>query len=165
MRLKKKKATYLMAKKEKLTEPKPIKVKKTTTAIKKTNGEVKKTTTAVKKKTKLDLLDAIIFGMQEKKAHNIVCLDMRSIKGSLADYFVICNGNSRTQTSAISKSIEEQVFKHTGEHGHVEGEQNAEWILLDYFDIIAHVFIEEKRDFYALEKLWGDAEIKKIANA
>lgn len=154
-----------MAKKEKLTEPKTLKVKKTAAATKKTTTAVKKTAPEVKKKIKFDLLDAIIFGMQEKKAHDIVCLDMRSIKGSLADYFVICHGNSRTQTSAIAKSIEEQVFKHLGEHAHVEGEQNAEWILLDYFDIIAHVFIEEKRDFYGLEKLWGDADIKKIANA
>jgi ribosome-associated protein len=105
----------------------------------------------------------IVEGMLEKKASDIVVLDMKDIKNSIADFFVICSGNSDTHIDAISDSIEEIVYKNTSQDPwHKEGTENKEWILLDYVDVVAHVFKKERREFYALEDLWGDASIKPI---
>ncbi len=83
----------------------------------------------------------------------------------MADYFIICQASNKIQVEAIVKHIEEKVEKKLKElPGHIEGKQNAEWILLDYFNVIVHVFLAEKRDFYALEKLWADANMEKIAS-
>ena len=112
-----------------------------------------------------ELKDQIISGMQEKKAKEIVSVDLRNIRNAVADFFVICHADSKTHVEAIADSIEEYVEKHSGEvPQHTEGEANAEWILLDYFNVIAHVFLHEKRDFFGIERLWADAEIKRIAN-
>lgn len=109
------------------------------------------------------LLNAIVEGMKEKKASQIAILDLRNIHSDIADYFVICHASSRTQVDAIAGSIEEEVFKKLKLWpSHSEGYDNAEWILLDYFDVVAHVFIEEKRDFYRIEKLWADANLKFV---
>lgn len=106
-----------------------------------------------------ELAHLIVDGMQEKKANEIVLMDLRKVKNAFADYFVVCSGNSDTQVDAISKSIEETVFKKSNEDPwHREGHQNREWILLDYVDVIAHVFTNEKRNFFDIESLWGDAE-------
>ncbi len=97
-------------------------------------------------------------GMQEKKALNIVILDLRSIKSTIADFFVLCTGNSDTHVDAISDSIEEMMFKRLKiDPWHVEGKKNKEWILLDYVDVVAHVFKKDSRKFYSIEQLWGDA--------
>jgi ribosome-associated protein len=97
-------------------------------------------------------------GMFEKKAENIRILDMRKVKGASADYFVISHASNDKQVEAIANSAEDEVKKLTGESPiSREGYENLEWILLDYFDVVAHVFQEEKRDFYGIEELWGDA--------
>ena len=118
------------------------------------------------KKKKVDsekLSEAIVKGMQEKKGFDIVVLDLRKVKNAVADFFVICSGNSDKQLDAISDSIDEYVFKKLKENPwHSEGKNNKEWMLLDYINVVAHVFKKEKRNFYALEKLWGDAEITEI---
>lgn len=109
------------------------------------------------------LCDAIVKGMLEKKAVNILVMDLRKVKNAVADFFVICSGGSDKQLDAIADSIDDEVFKAVKENPwHVEGKNNKEWMILDYFDVVAHVFRKDKRDFFALEKLWGDAEITEI---
>ena len=106
------------------------------------------------------LKSVIIEGMQEKKASNIVVLDLKKVKNAVADYFIICTGNSDTQLDAISDGVEESVYKKLKQNPwHKEGKQNKEWVLIDYVDVVAHVFKKDKRDFFALEELWGDAEL------
>src|SRR5437016_13853801 len=93
--------------------------------------------------------DNIILGMQEKKAQEIVCIDLRNIKNAVADFFVICHADSRTHVEAIADSVEDYVYKKTGEGPyHKEGKSNAEWILLDYVNVVAHIFQKEQRGFY-----------------
>ncbi len=101
--------------------------------------------------------------MQEKKAQDIVVLDLRRVRNAVADYFVICSGSSDKQLEAISDSIDEEVSRALRENPwHTEGKNNKEWMLLDYINVVAHVFRKDKRQFYALEQLWGDAEITEI---
>ncbi|MGZ3904974.1 MAG: ribosome silencing factor [Bacteroidia bacterium] len=110
-----------------------------------------------------ELLNAIIDGLEEKKAHNIVVLDLHKIKNRSFDYFVIADADSSTHVEAIASTVEEEVKKHTGERPyHTEGWQNAEWILLDYVNIVVHVFQKPVRDFYNIEDLWADAEMQRI---
>lgn len=127
----------------------------------KTNSKrPKKKTTA---KQTMDLLDAIVEGMKERKAKNITVLNLQGIENRVSDYFVICDADSNTHVNSISDSIEETVEKLNGEKAyHTEGQQNGEWILIDYINIVAHVFQREFRDHYNLEGLWGDAEITTI---
>lgn len=97
-------------------------------------------------------------GMFEKKAENIRILDMRNVRGASADFFVISHAESDKQVEAIANSAEEETIKIMGEKPwHREGFENLEWVLLDYIDVVAHVFQREKREFYAVEELWGDA--------
>ena len=104
-----------------------------------------------------------IKGAQEKKAHEIVLLDLRKLKGAFADMMVVCHGNSDRQVEAIADGVEEEIRMATGEKPlHREGGERAEWILLDYVNVVVHVFLEEKRRFYGIEDLWGDAELKKF---
>jgi ribosome-associated protein len=101
--------------------------------------------------------------MLEKKAIDIAVLDLREVKNAIADYFVICSGNSDTQVDAITDSIESEVKKESGQNAwHKEGVQNKEWILLDYLDVVCHVFRKDRRTFYDLEEFWGDAKIQHI---
>ncbi|MEO9485851.1 MAG: ribosome silencing factor [Ekhidna sp.] len=105
----------------------------------------------------------MVEGMLDKKAIDVVVMDLREVKHAIADYFVICSGNSDTQIDAISESVEEQIHKNSKQNPWKrEGRQNKEWILLDYVDVVAHVFNKEKRTFYGLEELWGDAKITRI---
>lgn len=109
------------------------------------------------------LSEAIVKGMQEKKALDIVVLDLNSVKNAVADFFVICSGSSDKQLSAIADSVDEIVFKTLKENPwHTEGKHNKEWLLIDYTTVVAHIFKRDKREFFALEKLWGDAEITRI---
>lgn len=109
------------------------------------------------------LCDAIVKGMQEKKAADILVMDLRKVKNAVADFFVICSGGSDKQLDAIAESIDTEVYKAVKENPwHVEGKNNKEWMLLDYFDVVAHIFRKDRRDFFALEKLWGDAEMTEI---
>lgn len=106
------------------------------------------------------LSELVVKGMQEKKGVDIVVLDLRNIKNAVADYFIVCSGNSDTQVDAITDSIEEEIYKSSGQDPwHKEGNENKEWILLDYVDVVAHVFKKDRRAFYALEELWGDAHV------
>jgi ribosome-associated protein len=110
-----------------------------------------------------ELCNMVVKGMQEKKGQDIVVMDLRKVKNAFTDYFVICSGSSDTQIDAIGDSIDFEVFKALNENPfHKEGKENKEWILLDYVDVVAHVFKKEKRDFFRLEELWGDAEITYI---
>lgn len=107
--------------------------------------------------------DFIVRGMQEKKGQDIVVMDLRNVRNAICDYFVICSGNSDTQIDAIATSVEEEVYKASKQDPwHKEGKMNREWILLDYVDVVAHVFKKDRRSFYDLEQLWGDAEIQQI---
>ncbi len=119
-----------------------------------------------KKKKGLDsekLSQAIVDGMQEKKAAGIVVMDLRKVKNAVAGFFVICSGNSDKQLEAIADSVDEQVYKAVKEKPwHVEGKNNKEWMILDYISVVTHIFRKDRREFYALEKLWGDAEITEI---
>ncbi len=109
------------------------------------------------------LSKVIVRGMEEKKASEILVLDLRKIKNAVTDFFVICSGNSDTQLEAISKSIEEEVHK-AGENQawRVEGKANGEWVLMDFVNVVVHIFIKDKRQFYGLEELWGDAKTTLI---
>jgi ribosome-associated protein len=106
------------------------------------------------------LSEVVVKGMQEMKAEDIVLMDLRSIKNAVADFFVICSGNSDTHIDAIAESVDHEVNKTDGQNPwHREGENNKIWVLLDYVDVVVHVFKHEIREFYALESLWGDAKI------
>jgi ribosome-associated protein len=116
-----------------------------------------------KSKPEESLKDLIVLGMQDKKATNVAVIDLRSYKEAIADFFVVCSGNSDTQVEAIAESVDKMVFKLSGESPrHKEGYTTAEWILLDYVDVVVHVFKADKRRHYALEELWGDTKIEYI---
>jgi len=118
---------------------------------------------AVKNKSKDLLSKAIILGLQEKKAKNIVVLNLKGISSAVADKFIVCHGDSTTQVDGLYRSVDETVEKETGETpAYVEGRQYAHWIVLDYFNIIVHIFQNDYRDFYGIERLWADADIEEI---
>jgi len=106
------------------------------------------------------LLSAIVKGILDKKGKEVITLDLRQVGSRVCDYFILCHGDSTTQVAALGGNVENEVRKLTGEKPwHSEGFQNSEWILLDYVNVVVHVFLNEKRTFYNLEKLWGDAAI------
>ncbi len=126
-------------------------------------AKIKKASPPKRKVDSEKLSKAVVKGMQEKKATDIVVLDLRNVKNAIADFFVLCSGGSDKQLDAISESIDEQVYKAVKENPwHTEGKNNKEWMLLDYINVVAHVFRKDRRQYYALEKLWGDAEITEI---
>ena len=110
-----------------------------------------------------ELTQLIVKGIQEKKGENIVTLDPRGLDGAVTDYYVVCEANSTTQVGAIADSIEKEVREACGEKPwHVEGTENLEWVLLDYINVVAHIFQPDKREFFSIEELWADAKIKEI---
>ena len=118
-------------------------------------------------KRKLDvsdiLLETIIEGIQEVKGIDTAILDLKKIETAVCKYFVICSGTSNTHVSSITDSVKKIVSKEIQEKPwHIEGLNTSEWVLLDYSDIVVHVFQEQTREFYRLEDLWGDAEIRTI---
>lgn len=114
-----------------------------------------------KKATLAQLTDSIIKGIREKKGIDIIQIDLKRIKNAICDRFIVCSGSNRTQVEAIADSIRRFVKTELGVSAwHAEGYENAEWILIDYFDIVVHVFLPQSRDYYKLEDLWADAEIK-----
>lgn len=117
-----------------------------------------------KKEKETDLLiTQIIKGIEDVKGHEIEILDLRKIENTVCDYFIICNGTSNTQVNAIVNSIQKVVSKSIQEKPwHVEGYNNAEWVLLDYVDVVIHVFQKHIREFYDIEGLWGDAKSVKV---
>ena len=119
------------------------------------------------KKKMLDAVDilanVIIKGMQENKAKEIVSLNLKEIETAVCDYFIICHGTSNTHVSAIADSVIDETIKSLKDKPfNREGIENGEWILLDYGNVVVHIFQREIRDFYNIEKLWGDADIDHI---
>lgn len=106
------------------------------------------------------LLEAIVEGIREKKGIDIVGLHLAKIHSTVCDYFIVCHGTSRTHTNAIAESVEEIVKKSIGvKPSRREGFSNAEWILLDYLDVVVHIFQEPIRNYYQIEQLWADAPL------
>ena len=116
-----------------------------------------KTLEKIDKKTET-LLKTIIDSILEKKGHNVVSLDLRTVDAAITDFLVICEGNSTTQVRAIGDFVEYNVKQKLGEYPlSKEGFTSLDWVLVDYVHIVVHVFLKDKRDFYQLEELWGDA--------
>jgi len=109
------------------------------------------------------LIETIIQAMMDKKAKKPVVLDFARLNGMICDNFVLCHGTSRTHVEAVAGKVMDEVKKTTGINPwHKEGFENAEWILIDYNDVVVHIFQEERRKFYNLEQLWADAEITQV---
>ena len=105
----------------------------------------------------------IVECLQDKKAYDIRLLDLRHLDDAPADYFIICEGSSNTQVKALSDYVQYEIKMRTGIYpGHVEGEANALWVLVDFFDIVVHIFYRETRAFYQLEDLWSDAKVTQF---
>jgi len=110
-----------------------------------------------------ELITYILKGIEDVKGQDIEVLDLRGIENTVCDYFIICNGSSNTQVNAILNSIQKVVSKSINEKPwHVEGSNNAEWVLLDYVHVVVHIFQKHIREFYDIEGLWGDAKSVKI---
>lgn len=110
-------------------------------------------------------MEAVIEGIQEVKGKDIVHLDLRDVPNTVSDHFIICHGDSSTQVGAILRSVEKIVQEKTGQKPwHTEGTNNAEWLLLDFVDVVVHIFNKEKRYYYALEELWADGARKSYEN-
>ncbi|GGD26345.1 ribosome silencing factor [Hyunsoonleella pacifica] len=109
------------------------------------------------------LISVIISGIEDVKGKEISILDLREIENTVCDYFIICEGTSNTQVNAIVNSIQKKVSKELKDNPwHVEGAENAEWVLLDYVNIAVHVFQKHIREYYDIESLWGDAKTTVI---
>ncbi len=113
-----------------------------------------------------ELIALILHGIEEVKGLEINLLDLRDIENTVCDYFVICNGTSNTHVNAIVNSVQKTVSKGIKDKPwHVEGSDNAEWVLLDYVNVVVHVFQKQIRDFYDLEGLWGDAKVTMVESS
>jgi len=113
-----------------------------------------------------ELISLIINGIEEVKGVNINLLDLREIDNTVCDYFVICNGTSNTHVNAIVSSIQKTVSKALHDKPwHVEGADNAEWVLMDYVNVVVHVFQKQVREFYDIEGLWGDAKVTMVESS
>lgn len=111
------------------------------------------------------LCNAIVEGMQENKAKDITVLDLREVSGAVCDFFIVCTGDSSTHVDGISNSVSRFTRKTLKEKPwHIEGKTNSEWVLLDYIDVVAHIFYKDARSFYDIEDLWSDAKRKDIPN-
>jgi len=119
-----------------------------------------------KKQSNADaLITTIIEGIEDVKGKDINILDLREIENTVCDYFIICEGTSNTQVNAIVNSIQKKVSKTIQDKPwHVEGEDNAEWVLMDYVNVVVHVFQKHIREYYDIESLWGDAKLTAIDN-
>ena len=113
-----------------------------------------------KKQTSADqLIAAILSGIDDVKGKDINILDLREIENTVCDYFIVCEGTSNTQVNAIVNSIQKKVSKELKDKPwHIEGEDNAEWVLMDYVNVVVHVFQKHVREYYDIESLWGDAK-------
>ncbi|MEH0154377.1 ribosome silencing factor [Limibacter armeniacum] len=110
-----------------------------------------------------ELAGLIVNGMKDKKAQDIVVLDLRKVQNAMTDFFVICSGTSDRQVDAIKDGIEESTWKFAKEDPYrKEGLERSEWVLLDYINVVAHVFTQKKRAFFGLEDLWGDAIVSRV---
>lgn len=113
-----------------------------------------------------ELITLILQGIEEVKGIDINLLDLREIENTVCDYFIICNGTSNTHVNAIVNSIQKTVSKGIKDKPwHVEGSENAQWVLMDYVNVVVHVFQKQIREFYDLEGLWGDAKITVVESS
>ena len=110
-----------------------------------------------------NLIKKIVVGISDVKGQDIEMFDLRKIENRICDFYVICSGSSNTHVSAILESVKKKVSKSLKEKpSHTEGEENAEWILLDYINVVVHIFQKQVRDFYKIEELWGDCKTNVI---
>ncbi len=116
--------------------------------------------------SEIDVLSAddkcrlITEAIREKKGHHVTVIDLSEVENAICDSFIICHGESTTQVGAITESIAKKLKEEAGIRAHhVEGLQNSQWVLMDFFDVLVHVFLEEFRSFYKLEELWADGKI------
>lgn len=112
-----------------------------------------------------NLKKVVIDAILDKKGHQVVSLDLRKIKDTPSDYFIITHGDSNTQVRAIYNNVVDEAEKHGFKPYHMEGMRNAEWIIIDFVDVVVHVFYRDRRDFYGLEDLWNDAKLTKHTDA
>ena len=113
-----------------------------------------------------ELITLILHGIEEVKGDDVNLLDLREIENTVCDYFIICNGTSNTHVNAIVNSIQKTVSKAIKDKPwHVEGSENAEWVLMDYVNVVVHVFQKQIREFYDIEGLWGDAKMTLVENS
>jgi ribosome-associated protein len=117
-----------------------------------------------KERSNADLLiTTILDGIEDVKGQDINILDLRALENTVCDYFIICEGTSNTQVNAIVNSIQKKVSKETRDKPwHIEGSDNAEWVLMDYVNVVVHVFQKHIREYYDIESLWGDAQTTEI---
>ena len=109
------------------------------------------------------LITTIISGIEDVKGKDINILDLREIENTVCDYFIICEGTSNTQVNAIVNAVQKKVSKELKDKPwHIEGEDNAEWVLMDYVNVVVHVFQKHIREYYDIESLWGDAKTTVI---
>ena len=109
------------------------------------------------------LITTILAGIEDVKGKEITILDLRDLENTVCDYFIICEGTSNTQVNAIVNSIQKKVSKDLKDNPwHIEGNDNAEWVLIDYVNVVVHVFQKHIREYYDVESLWGDAKITVI---
>lgn len=109
------------------------------------------------------LITVILSGIEDVKGKDIKILDLRELENTVCDYFIICEGNSNTQVNAIVNSVQKKVSKELKDHPwHIEGSDNAEWVLMDYVNVVVHVFQKHIRQYYDIESLWGDAKTTVI---
>ncbi|MBZ9786173.1 ribosome silencing factor [Psychroflexus sp. CAK57W] len=116
------------------------------------------------KKEQIDqLITYIIQGIEDVKGNQIEIIDLRSIENTVCDYFIVCSGNSNTQVDAIESSVRKVVSKALQDKPwHVESLENSQWVLMDYVDVVVHIFQTQIREYYDIESLWGDAKITSI---
>lgn len=113
--------------------------------------------------TSRQLADAVVEALQDKKGLKIVVMDLRQVRGAISDYFVICSGTSDRHVQALSDTVYEELrIKLQDKPMNVEGRQRGEWVLMDYVNVVVHVFLEEKRRFFDIESLWADAPMERI---
>ena len=111
------------------------------------------------------LISNIVLGIDNVKGIDVSLLDLRDIENTVCSYFVVCTGSSNTHINAIVSAIKKTVSKELKEKPfHTEGNDNAEWVLIDYVNVVVHVFQKQTRDYYNIEELWGDAKTTKIAS-
>jgi ribosome-associated protein len=123
----------------------------------------KKEKAAVAKKPVSAMVTTVIEALEELKAVDITIMDLRDIHEASADFFIICNGTSSTHISGLADRVQKNVWETLGDRPfHVEGKQGRHWLLIDYFNVVIHIFDKEKREFYDVEHLWSDAKIQKI---
>ena len=120
---------------------------------------------AIKKERDIQLIEEIILGIENVKGEKINQLDLRKLENTPCDFFIVCSGSSNTQVSAIVNSVLKRVSKALKEKPfHTEGLDNAEWVLIDYVNVVVHIFQNQIREYYNLEELWGDAKSTQIAS-